>query len=91
MREEAAMTATDDTITAIHALVQQLRAADSGAKSAAAQAEKAQSMAGALGDSRSVAMFILVRELIEQTRNAVGTAVAGAENAMTRAKAIASG
>jgi hypothetical protein len=85
------MTAIGETIAAINALIQQLQHSATAASVAASQAEKARTMAAAVGHTGTVAALGAIQQGIGEIHRAIGPLVVRAQEAINQAKAAEGG
>jgi hypothetical protein len=85
------MTATSDIIAAVQALIQQLQQSTAATNVAAVQAEKAQSMAVALGHGQSVLAFGAIQQTLNEVQRGIGPLIDKARTAIEQAKAAEGG
>jgi hypothetical protein len=85
------MTAISETIAAINALVQQLQNSATTANAAANQAERARTMAAAVGHNGTVAALIAIQQSIGEIHRGIGPLVGRAQEAIDQAKAAEGG
>lgn len=85
------MTAINDTVTAVQALIQQLQQSASAANGAASQAERARAIAATLGHNQSVAGLTAIHHAIGEIHKGIGDLIARAQETISQAKAIEGG